>query len=361
MKRVAVAMSGGGDSSVCAALLKDLGFEVFGITMQILPRADSNACCGIGGITDARRVCSKLGIPHYVLNLRKQFEQKVISDFCAEYKKGRTPNPCIRCNQYTKFDTLLKKVRQLGAEYLATGHYARIEFDQKKKKFLLKKAIDPKKDQSYALYTLSQAQLQRILMPVGEFSKQEIRRIAKMKHLSVADKADSQEICFIPDNDYAKFVQKFMPGTAHPGPIIKKSKVIGRHRGIIHYTVGQRKGIGIADKESLYVISINRAKNSIVVGSNKEALSRELLVNKVRWVSIKKPARPIKAQVKVRYLHPQAKATIIPQRQGRLKIKFEQAQFAVTPGQAAVFYNGETLLGGGTILSAQSPNSKKLT
>ena len=352
-KRVVIAMSGGVDSSVTAALLKDRGFEVIGITMQIWERSqDRNGCCGIGSVEDAKKVAYKLGIPHYVLNFRDIFKEKVIANFCEEYKDGRTPNPCIRCNQYIKFDALLKKARQIGADYIATGHYARIEFENKRKRYLLKKGIDFRKDQSYVLYVMNQEQLQHTLMPLGKFTKTQIRKIAKEKNLPVANKPESQEICFIPDNCYGEFLKEYIPEGIRPGNIInKEGKVIGEHRGITFYTIGQRKGIGIAAKEPLYVTSINQENNTLVVGEKKDLFSDELIADNLNFVYMDKLETPIKVEAKVRYLHPAAQAVVTSEGDGRAKVKFDQPQQAITPGQAAVFYNGDIVVGGGTIIS----------
>ncbi|MFC1699673.1 tRNA 2-thiouridine(34) synthase MnmA [Candidatus Omnitrophota bacterium] len=351
-KRVVVAMSGGVDSSVAAALLLDQGFEVIGVTMQIWPRQDTGGCCGAASAADARKAADQLGIPHYVLNFRAIFERKVIADFCAEYKQGRTPNPCIRCNQYIKFEHLLKKAKQLDADFIATGHYARIEFDQNRKRYLLKKGNDTSKDQSYVLYTMTQQQLQSTILPLGELAKAKVRALAKQKQLAVADKPESQEICFIPDDDYAGFLKQRFPKVFKPGPIVNGAgETIGQHQGIIHYTIGQRKGIGIADKQALYVTSINKEENSIVVGKKEQAFRQELLAEDLNLIALGELNGSFKAGVQVRYKHPPAAATIFPQDQGRVLIKFAQPQFAVTPGQAAVFYQDDLVVGGGTICS----------
>ncbi|MBU3933495.1 MAG: tRNA 2-thiouridine(34) synthase MnmA [Candidatus Omnitrophica bacterium] len=345
-KRVVVAMSGGVDSSVCAALLKDEGFDVVGITMQMSGPSDFKA-------EAAKKTADKLGIEHRLLNLRDIFQEKVIADFCEEYKAGRTPNPCIKCNKYIKFGALLKEARRLGADYIATGHYARIEFDKRRKRYLLKKGIDSRKDQSYFLYTLSQEQLKQALFPLGAFTKDRAREVAQEKGLAAAKSSESQEICFIPDNRYGEFLKEYIPERAHkPGSIVnKEGKVIGGHQGIIFYTIGQRKGIGIADREPLYVASIDRENNTIAVGKKKEVYSDELIADNVNFISVDGLEAPMKVEAKVRYLHPPASATVVPQDKDRVRVKFERPQWAITPGQAAVFYNGDTVVGGGRICS----------
>ena len=270
-KVVVVAMSGGVDSSVAAALLKEEGYQVIGVTMQIWPSDDpagikerSGGCCGIGAIFDAQRVAQTLGIPHYVVNFREIFAQTVIADFCQEYRRGRTPNPCIRCNQHVKFGALLQRAKELGANFLATGHYAQIE--QVNERYVLRKGIDSTKDQSYALYTMTQDELKRTLMPLGNLTKQMVRQLAQGFNLSVAEKAESQDICFISDNNYPDFLESDV--MSKPGPIMDmKGNFLGKHRGIINYTVGQRRGLGISAGEPLYVVTIDPDNNAVVVGS----------------------------------------------------------------------------------------------
>ncbi|MFH1046232.1 MAG: tRNA 2-thiouridine(34) synthase MnmA [Candidatus Omnitrophota bacterium] len=349
-KRVIVAMSGGVDSSVAAALLKDQGYDVVGVTMQIWQPDASGSCCGLSGIEDARRVARLLKIPHYVLNFKQVFQEKIISPFCAEYSRGRTPNPCVRCNQYIKFDALLKRARQLDADYVATGHYARVQLNQRSKRFVLKKGRDSHKDQSYFLYALSQAQLRRILMPLGELTKQQVRGIAKKKGLPVADKPGSQEICFIPDNDYGRFLRQHSPKTVQPGPIVnREGQVIGRHQGIAFYTIGQRKGIGIAYKEPLYVAAIEKKNNTIIVGSKDEVYAAGLVANQLNFIYIKECPARLRVKVRVRYQHQVASATVFAEGKKAVRICFDQPQWAVTPGQAAVMYQGDCVVGGGTI------------
>lgn len=349
---VVVAMSGGVDSSVTAALLKRAGYKVIGVTMQIWPRNGTDragGCCGTDAIEDARAVAYKLDVPHYVLNFREIFAQKVIVDFCREYSQGRTPNPCIRCNQYIKFDALLGRARQLGADFIATGHHARIELDEVAGKYLLKKGADRGKDQSYFLYILTQEQLRYTLMPVGNFTKVRIREIARELELPVADKPESQEICFIPDNNYSRFLIEYVRLAAEPGPILdEQGNIIGRHRGIPFYTAGQRKGLGIFAREPLYVLRIEPERNAIVVGNKKATYGSELVASGLDWIA-SPPEQPITVRAKIRYRHPEAEATVIPLSEDEVQVKFREPQMAITPGQAVVFYDGDSVIGGGTI------------
>jgi len=357
-KRVVVAMSGGVDSSVTAWLLKDEGYEVIGITMQVWPsnRLAEEAerfggCCGLSAAEDAKRVANRLGIPHYVVNFKEIFAKKVIANFCEEYGEGRTPNPCIRCNRYIKFDALLKKAKELDADYIATGHYARIEYDSARKRYLLKRGVDQKKDQSYVLYVMTQGHLEHTLMPLSSYTKANVRKIARELKLPVAEKKESQEICFIPDNDYGGFLKEYVPEAIKPGPIVnKEGRVLGGHRGIIFYTVGQRKGLGISAKEPLYVIAIDKERNALIVGTKREVCGDELIATDLNWIAIEKLMEPIEVRAKIRYLHQEAEAVIAPLRGGqRAHVKFREPQMAITPGQAVVFYDGDTVVGGGTI------------
>jgi tRNA-specific 2-thiouridylase len=362
--RVVATMSGGVDSSVTAALLKERGFEVIGITMQIQERSeDWGGCCGLSSIEDAKKAADMLGIPHLVLNFRDIFMERVIANFCKEYREGRTPNPCIRCNQYIKFGALVKRARELGADYVATGHYARIEKREfrvgssksgkkNKPRYALRKGVDAKKDQSYVLYTMTQEQLEHTLMPLGEFTKDEVRGIAKEKDLPAADRPESQEICFIQNETYGEFLKKYIPEGARPGPIVnKEGKVIGEHRGIIFYTIGQRRGIGIAAGEPLYVIAIDKERNSIVVGKEEDVYGDELIANDVNYTAVERLKEPVKMDAKIRYLHQASSALVSPLNEDRVKVKFDEPQWAVTPGQAVVFYDGDNVAGGGTILT----------
>ena len=355
--RVVVAMSGGVDSSVAAAIIKREGYQVIGVTMQIWPsnkRADEvdrfGGCCGIDNIDDARRVAYKLGIPHYVVNFRDIFTQTVIADFCQEYSLGRTPNPCIKCNQYIKFDALLEKTRELGADFVATGHYARVESDTARGRYLLKQGIDRGKDQTYVLYPLTQEQLAHTLLPLGDFTKARVREIARELELPVAAKPESQEICFIPDNNYRKFLEDYIPQAVKSGPILdRQGDTLGKHRGIPFYTVGQRQGLGISAKEPLYVIAIESERNAIMVGSKKEVYANELLASGLNWITITQLKQPIEVKAKIRYQHEAAEAVITPLNEDRVQVRFKEPQMAITPGQAIVFYDGDLVIGGGTI------------
>ena len=355
--KVVVAMSGGVDSSVAAALLKEAGYHVTGITMQIWPRGEQengsngfDSCCGIGAVEDARRVARILEIPHYVMNFRDIFAEKVIADFCQEYSLGRTPNPCIRCNQYIKFGTLMEKARELGADLIATGHHAKVEKDESTGIFLLKKGVDPQKDQSYFLYPVTREQLSHTLLPIGNFTKDKIREMASELSLPIATKPESQEICFIPDDDYPRFLKDYIPEAARPGPILdKQGNIIGRHQGILAYTIGQRKGLGISAREPRYVIAINPQGNNIIVGSKEEACGNELIALRLNWISVTEPKASMTAKAKIRYRHQEAEVEVTPLADSRCYVKFKEPQMAITPGQAIVFYNEDIVIGGGTI------------
>jgi len=349
-KRVVVAMSGGVDSSLTAALLKEAGYEVIGVTMQIWPRHAPEwdrlgGCCGLEAIEGAKRVAYKLSISHYVMNLRDIFAQRVITDFCREYSLGRTPNPCIRCNQYIKFDALLRRVKKLDADFLATGHYARI--DHSPNGYRLLKAIDPTKDQSYFLYTLGQRELQHLLLPIGNLHKAEVRRLAAELGLPTATRRDSQDVCFIPDNDYRSFIAKHIP--LKSGDIVDtEGRVLGRHDGLARYTVGQRQGLGLASNNRLYVLKLDTASNRLVVGTKDQLLSSALFASKLSWVSGEAPKELVSITAKIRYKSPEVAARL-HLRDGVAEVNFHQPQRAITPGQAIVFYQGDAVLGGGII------------
>jgi len=347
--RAVVAMSGGVDSSVAAALLKEQGYEVIGITMCFnLPDSTTKRpiCCGIEGIEDARRVAYKLDIRHYVLNMQKALTEHVIKDFCQEYLKGRTPNPCVRCNQYLKFDLLLKKALALDAKFLATGHYAKVI--RAKEGYQLRKAKDLFKDQSYFLYRLNQNQLRHIIFPLGNHTKNEVRKLAKKFGLSVADKLASQEICFLPGSDYRGFLKNQISTAIKPGLIAdKEGNILGRHRGIAFYTIGQRQGLGIAKGYPLYITKIDHKNNQIIVGTKEQAKKREFLVKETHFIS-KPLKKKVAVRVRIRYNHKEALAEVMPF-EHKIKVRFKKPQFAITPGQSAVFYDRGAVLGGGII------------
>jgi tRNA-specific 2-thiouridylase len=355
--RVAVAISGGVDSSVAAALLKEEGHDVIGVTMQLWSRPDEKRGRNGSGdsgshdaIEDARKVAYKLGIPHHVIDLRDIFKHTIIADFCREYSEGRTPNPCVRCNQYIKFGILWERARELGADFLATGHHARIEIDNSGK-FLLKKGKDRQKDQSYFLCQLRQEQLGRSLFPIGNLTKDIVRQIAREMGLPVADRPESQEICFIPDDNHTAFLKNQAPIPVEPGPIIdREGKVLGQHRGIMFYTIGQRKGLGIAAAKPLYVTAIEPERNTIVVGNKEQTYADELVADNLNWIAAVRPEQPINVKARVRYRHPEAEAIASPMNETSVYVKFAEPQMAITPGQAVVFYDGDTVIGGGTII-----------
>lgn len=352
--KVIVGMSGGVDSSVAAALLKEEGYQVIGVTMKIWDggtiskEGARHACYGLGeeeDIKDAQKVAQILGIPFYIFDLKQEYKTLVLDYFSHEYLSGRTPNPCIRCNQRVKFGAMVKKIYDSGIEfdYFATGHYCRVEYDQVQHRYLLKKAKGLKKDQSYFLYSLSQGQLGHTLFPIGDYTKEEVRKIARDSGLGINDKPESQD--FI-TGGYSFLFNKVI----RSGPILnKQGKILGRHQGIPFYTIGQRKGLGISNGERLYVTAIDPERNAIVVGTKDDLLGDKLIASNLNWIAIEKLEKPIKVKAKIRYLHKEAEAEVIPLDQEKIYVKFREPRVAITPGQSVVFYDRDIVVGGGVI------------
>ena len=363
---VVVGMSGGVDSSTAAAILLSRQFRVIGLTMQLwdqrrlasvdpsAPRTVEGRCCSLNDVYDARRVAEHLDFPFYVVNFERNFERTVIQPFVSEYLQGRTPIPCTLCNNHVKFDQLLLTARQIGADLLATGHYARVEQDRERGRYLLRRAVDVSKDQSYFLFGLTQEQLSRTLFPLGSLPKQQVRELAGRFQLPVADKPESQEICFVPGGNYVQFLDAYRREQGDPIPELggeittTEGTVLARHHGLHHFTVGQRKGLGIATGSPLYVISLDPVSRRVVVGGDGDLYAKSCLVRDVNWISVAEPPAELRAEIKIRHQHMPALATISSQGDS-IRVRFDTPQRAVTPGQAAVFYQGDLVVGGGWI------------
>lgn len=355
-KKVVVGMSGGVDSSVAAYLLKEQGYDVIGVTMQIWQDEETAAveenggCCGLSAVDDARRVAAQLDIPYYVMNFKNDFKKNVIDYFVDEYKNGRTPNPCIACNRYVKWESLLQRSLMIGADYIATGHYARVEKIDNGR-YAIRNSVTAKKDQTYALYNLTQEQLSKTLMPVGDYTKDEIRTIAEKIGIQVAHKPDSMEICFVPDQDYAGYIERETGHVSKKGNFVDlDGNVLGEHKGIIHYTVGQRKGLGLALGYPVFVVAIRPETNEVVVGRNEDVMAGKLYANRLNFMSIENPQDGMRVKAKIRYNHEGAWCTIRLKDKDLLECVFDEPQRAITPGQAVVLYDGEYVAGGGTII-----------
>ncbi len=371
-KTIAVAMSGGVDSSTVAAMLQAEGYTLIGLTLQLwnqrrlagregMPEQVQGRCCSIDDVYDARRVAEEVGIPYYVVNQQERFERDVVKPFVSEYLAGRTPIPCSLCNNHLKFDQLLLTARQIGADMIATGHYARNEYDPERGRWILKRPADTSKDQTYFLFGLTQEQLAHTLFPLGDFTKPQVREIAREHHLALADKADSQEICFIPGGDYKQFIDAYLdeqgetlPDTA--GELITAGGMVkGEHGGIHNFTVGQRKGLGVASPEPLYVLQIDPVSNRVTIGAENDLLTRKLTARDLNWISVESLDAPVRAKVKIRHRHEPAWATLAMTGEDEVTATFDEPVRAVTPGQSAVFYQGDEVLGGGWIGTPLAP------
>lgn len=347
-KRVLLGMSGGVDSSVAAILLKEQGYEVIGITMELYRKEDNDKSVSL----EAKKVCDFLEIPHHTVNFEKEFNKYVIQDFCNCYANCRTPNPCIECNKYMKFGLMWEKAKELECTYIATGHYAKTEYSNKYKKWVLKKSDARKKDQSYVLWNMPKDLIEHVLFPLAEFeNKEQIREIARKNNLKLANKPDSEDICFIPDGNYKKFLEENSNIKPKKGNIVSSNgEILGEHNGLYYYTIGQRKGLGISNSVPLFVIGFNKNKNEVIVGEEKELYKKELIVEDVNLILFDEISKPLKVMTKTRYSAKEFLSTIYPSENGRMKVVFDEPQRAITPGQSAVFYIDDVMLGGGKII-----------
>lgn len=355
MRKAIIAMSGGVDSSVAALLTKETGDECIGATMKLFHNEDigvkrEKTCCSLDDVEDARNVCYRMGIRYYVFNFSERFKEDVMDRFVDAYEHGATPNPCIDCNRYLKFDKMFQRMRELEYDYIVTGHYARVEYDEEKNRYLLKKAVDDTKDQSYVLYMLTQEQLANISLPLGGLRKTEVREIAEKHGFVNARKHDSQDICFVPDGDYAKFIEQYTGRKSIPGDFVDtEGNILGKHKGIIHYTLGQRRGLGIPAASRLYVCDISPKTNQVVLGNNEDLFHSELTATKVNLISCESLKEPMRLKAKIRYRHPEQEAVAWQTEDGVLHVRFDKPQRAITRGQAVVLYDGDIVVGGGVI------------
>ena len=348
-KKVLLGMSGGVDSSVAALLLQKQGYEVIGVTLELFK---AGTCCNINTYIDAKAVCKNLGIPHFTFDYQDEFKKHVIDDFIDAYKNQRTPNPCIECNKFLKFGFMYEKAKELGCEYIATGHYAKMEYSDEYKRYVLKKADNIKKDQSYVLYCMPKELLGKVLFPLGVFtSKDEVRKVAANSNLKVASKPDSEDICFIPDGNYKRFLEKNSDIKPKPGNIVlEDGTILGKHNGLYNYTIGQRRGLGIAYKEPLFVIGFDSKKNEVIVGKKEKLYKKEMLVKDINLLLVDEIKQPMEVMVKTRYSANEEKAIISMQDENTIKVEFEKPALRITPGQSAVFYIDDMVLGGGKII-----------
>ena len=348
-KKVLLGMSGGGDSSVSALLLKQNGYDPIGMTLELFA---GSSCCNISTYIDAKNVCNSIGIPHITDDCKTLFKKCVIQDFIDCYSNSKTPNPCIECNKYMKFGAMYEKAKELGCDYIATGHYAKMEYSDEYGKYVLRKAKNLNKDQSYVLYNMPKQLLGKVLFPLGDFeSKEDVRKIAKEHNLSVASKPDSEDICFIPDGNYKKFLEQNSSIAPKEGNIVnRKGEILGRHTGLYNYTIGQRKGLGISYKEPLYVIKLDGKKNQVVVGTEKDLYEKELFADDINWLIFDELQEPLKCYAKIRYKAKEAEAIVYPEENGEVRVEFTETQKSITSGQSVVFYDEDgVVLGGGKI------------
>ncbi len=367
-KRVVVGMSGGVDSAVAAALLKEQDYDVIGVTLNLAPKLDDeensareDACCTLSAVEDARRVADRLGIPYYVLNMRDLFNERVIKHFVSEYRRGRTPNPCIRCNDHVKFGSVLLRSAAMDCDLVATGHYARAGYDENSGRYYIRRAVDQRKDQSYVLYPLTQNELSRTMFPLGEMTKDQTREKARALGLPVANKVESQDICFIPSRDYKQFLVQVAPDLAKPGYFVDLAgQIVGEHQGIAFFTIGQRRGIGVQSSEPWYVVDLDAERNLVVVGPSSALYHRRLRATDANYVGLAPNVGPVHCQARVRYRMDSAAGVLIPIDDSSFEFEFDEPQRAITPGQAVVCYDGEIVLAGGAIERRISPEADQI-